>query len=280
MYAINFEIALLIIAIMATARLVEPHFQTTKSDQAAFDLVHETFDCEDIVAPIRKKRDACRKLSEDSVNTCTYFASDYKFIVPFLVHHLSLGVDRMYIYNNDANVAWYNHPAVLCLIAEQMVVIQPWLGEGLLIPGLNHCFHTSITNQAKKEEKDLTRTWAAVFDIDEMLVLHHHQCINEWVEDVAGKDNKAPGVAVNWAFFTPEGPKLSDLGRTGNLKFLSSNDTNKHKLIKHIHNHSIVLPHEILTRRMYEKNEIKTISRIGCSKEWSDQVMITSMIRV
>ena len=68
------------------------------------------------------------------------------------------------------------------------------------------------------------------------LVLHHHQCINEWVEDVAGKDNKASGVAVNWAFFTPEGPKLSDLGRSGNLKLLSSNDTNRHKVIKHIHN--------------------------------------------
>ena len=194
------------------------------------------------------------------------------------------------MYNNDESVQWYNHPTVMCMIAEQMVVIQPWWGQNVLHKALNHCFFNMITDAANREKRDLTRTWGAVFDIDEMLVLHKHTCINTFVEDIAGKEKKAPGVSVNWAFFTPEGPKLDNFGRTGLVAYTNltgSSDqatsqphggeviphsgTGSHHGRHHTRKHqAIVLPHERLVRRMFEKNEIKTISRIGCSKQWTN----------
>lgn len=225
-------------------------------------------DCETLMKPIREKRQTCQSAVEDQVDICVYFASDYNFVIPFLVHHLSLGVNRIWMYNNDEKVPWYNHPSVLCMIAENMVDVQPWFGENALHKGLNHCYFNRIQEVAKKEKKNDTNVWGAVFDIDEMLVLHNDKCINEFVHN-----KHAPSVAVNWAFFTPEGPKISDFGRTGNVAFMrhdpyigSASAPRREKLAS-----QIILPHDMLTKRMYENPHIKTISRIGCSKNWVNE---------
>ena len=211
-------------------------------------------DCAALVNPIKEKRSTCARKSADEVDICVYFASDYHFVVPFLIHHLSIGFSRIWIYNNDEKVAWYNHPAVLCLVAENWVDIHPWYGELNLHKSFDNCFHQKIPSRSS--QKNLTNVWGAVFDIDELLVLHKGEhCINKFVEG-----RKTPALALNWAFFTPELP-LTNFARTGNLKHLASSVSTTAGPFQ-------ILPHELLTRRMFENSHIKTISRVSCVDRW------------
>ena len=208
-------------------------------------------DCGALVNPIKEKRSHCQKKSSDEADICVYFASDYHFMVPFLVHHLSIGFNHIWIYNNDEKVAWYNHPSVLCLVAENWVDIHPWYGELNLHKSFDNCFLQKIP--AHSTQKNLTNVWGAVFDIDELLVLHKgEKCIGNLLEG-----RKAPALALNWAFFTPETP-LTNLTRTGNLEYFTSSSVSAPPL----------LPHDMLTRRMYENSHIKTISRVSCVERW------------
>lgn len=207
-------------------------------------------DCEVLMKPIREKRGQCLNSSTHEVDICVYFASDYNFVVPFLIHHLSLGFSNIWIYNNDEKVTWFNHPSVLCMISEKMVDIQPWFGENALMKGLDHCFQRRIPENRKG--MDMNNVWGAMFDIDEMLVLHDDTCIGKFVET-----RKAPAIALNWAFYTPEFP-LSNFARTGNPVFMP----------QHQKTSDIILPHDMLVRRMHENPHIKTISRVGCSDHW------------
>lgn len=211
------------------------------SPKITLEEAQKEIDCEEFMQPIRERRSRCRAKTEDvEADVCVYFASDYDFIVPFLVHHLALGFSHIIIFNNDDRVGWYNHPAVTCMMAERMVEIQPWLGDSRLLKGLNACFKKRIPELRGKnieQPQNLLNVWGANFDIDEMLVLHDHECVGELLQDV-----KAPTLAVNWAFFVPEYP-LDNFGRTGNLAFMPPRDYDLH---------GVVLPHDRLQKRMYE----------------------------
>jgi hypothetical protein len=198
--------------------------------------------CQSFLAPIKARRQSCLDSSGTTeLDICVYFASDYEFIIPFLVHHLSVGAKNIYIYNNDDKVAWYKHPAVMCFIAEGFVEIHPWFGENALMRGLNQCYRRNIPlkrgKELAKDNKDLQTVWGANFDIDEMVVLHKHQCITHLLKTV-----DAPSLMLNWAFFVPEVP-LSDFARTGNLALMPPRSYDLH---------GVVLPHDKLLRRMYE----------------------------
>lgn len=192
--------------------------------------------CSAFLQPIMERRESCTRNEKTEVDVCVYFASDYEFVMPFLVHHLALGAKNIFIYNNDEKVAWYRHPAVVCLMATKTVHIQPWYGEGALMHGLNHCYHKNIP-VVRPEKADLLNVWAANFDIDEMLVLHKHQCLPHLLSTV-----QAPSLALNWAFFVPEYP-LNEFTTTGNLAFMPKRDYDLH---------GVVLPHDKLQRRQYE----------------------------
>ena len=218
-------------------------------------IAQTSINCENFLKPILEKRSRCLNSSSHSVDICVYFASDYNYVIPFLIHHLSLGFEKIWLYNNDDKVAWYNHPAVLCLLSTDFVDIQPWYGDLLLHKALDHCFQERIAISYKG--KDLNNVWGAVFDIDEMLVLHNHSCANSFVEAY-----KAPSIAVNWAFFTPEIP-LTNFTRTGYLDFLENN--------VHDRDHKRYLPHELSLRRMTENPHIKIISRMSCYDHFVDE---------
>jgi hypothetical protein len=262
-------------------------------------------DCNSIIDVIKEKQEKCSLNSSAEVDLCVYFASDYNFVIPFLIHHLSLGFSKIYMYNNDEKVAWYNHPTVLCLVAENYVDIQPWFGENVLHKALNHCFKRINENRNTTIQ---SKNWAAVFDIDEMLVLHNHSCVNNFIDD----QKLAPSIAINWAFFTPEYP-VSKYGRTGNIRHMPSdvlsrlnhidakdqnnvNAINNNALIINNNNNNnnnnskdnsnnidiaalteqqqkdiIVLPHDILIRRMFENEHVKTITRVYCSKNFVNE---------
>ena len=226
--------------IWATILLLSAH--VSNANKLTLAEAQLSVNCSAFMKPIKEKRDACLKSSGvHEIDLCVYFASDYEFVVPFLAHHLSLGAKHIIIYNNDDKVAWYRHPAVMCMVAEEMVLVHPWFGEKELMHGLNHCFRKAMPGlrglSHDKDKERLKTVWGANFDIDELLVLHQHQCMAHLLKTV-----DAPSLALNWAFFVPEFP-LSDFARSGNLAFMPKRDYDLH---------GVVLPHDKLQRRMYE----------------------------
>jgi hypothetical protein len=231
-----------LVVLIALSLAVAVHSSTSDHTPTTMAEAQLTINCEAFMQPIRERRQKCLDTSgETELDICVYFASDYEFIVPFLAHHLSLGAKHIFIYNNDENVAWYRHPAVLCLLSEQMVQIQPWFGEGALMRGLNHCYRKIIPAargyNVDQHQKELSTVWGANFDIDEMVVLHKHQCLAHLLKTV-----EAPTLALNWAFFVPEYP-LNDFAKSGNLAYMPKRSYDLH---------GVVLPHDKLQRRMYE----------------------------
>ena len=251
-----------------------------------------SIDCAAFLQPIQEKRlnclnNATANNNNHIVDICVYFASDYNYLIPFLAHHLALGAHRIFIYNNDEKVQWYHHPTITCLLEHRLIEIQPWFGENVLMKGLDHCYHERIPDsyqrdiqandvQIKHNKKVDTRSssnklsippnlpsqpilWASNFDVDEMLVLHKHTCLNTFVSLY-----NAPSIALNWAFFTPEYP-LTDYSRTGNIDYMP---IEHRSMISH---YPLVLPHEMLIRRMHENEHIKTINRLECADKFVNE---------
>jgi hypothetical protein len=207
----------------------------------------KSFDCEKLLNPIRKRREICsQETYSHIVDICTIFSYDYEYMMPFLLHHLNIGVSKIRIYNNDEKISWYNHPAIQCLITEEYVTIQPWYGVGVMVQGMNHCMKV-ILNEYTRISSD--NIWSIPLDIDEYIVFHKNEtCINTFV-----KDKDAPGIHLNWAFFMPEKPnKLK-------TEFLPT----------HVNcSDNICLPMETITTRFFENSHIKTIARTKCVETW------------
>lgn len=80
------------------------------------------FDCAMFINPIIQQRDICfinasslystftNSVNDDpivpTIDLCVSFNGEYEFILPFLIHHLSIGIQHIIIYNNDILVEW------------------------------------------------------------------------------------------------------------------------------------------------------------------------------
>lgn len=217
------------------------------------DQAHASFDCETLLRPIRAKRAICQKESDHVVDICSVFSYDYEYLMPFLIHHLSIGFNKIRIYNNDdTGVSWYNHPAVTCLVAEELVTIQPWYGVGVMVRGINHCM--KVIQRDYKDIYPIQKIWTFPADIDEYVVLHKEQCINKFVST-----REAPGIALNWAFFIPELP-YNNFSRTGSVRLRGSGNATCSR--------DICTPMDMVTTRWFENKHVKTIARVMCAETW------------
>ena len=94
-----------------------------------------------------------------------------------------------------------------------------------------------------------------------MLILHQDTCINSFI----AKYPAAPNIVLNWAFYIPEAP-LSEFGLTGNLAVIGEKHLSiirESSGIDRIEN-DIILPHDMVLKRMYENRHVKSISRLSC----------------
>lgn len=245
------------------------------------------FNCSKIIDPLLAKRKACAMQSSTHVDICTVFAEDYHFLIPFVLHHLSLGFHQIHIYNNDMKpYPWYLHPTLLCLSAAELITVVPWPGEEEFLNGLNHCHrarvlesrglqHGQPRHRVAASNKAL---WMAIFDIDELLVLHQDQCVATLVD----KYPDAAQLAINWAMFVPTTP-FSPYAIFGDPQYLSpehrrfidydrslpapsggtatasdTNATSSPSLPL------VILPHDMLFMRMKENFHIKCLARPSC----------------
>ena len=201
--------------------------------------------CERFVQPLLERRQKCvDETPATVVDVCINFATDVEFILPSLMHHLALGVRKVHIYNNDAELAWYHHPAITCLVSKELLEIQTWYGAAVGLKGYNHCIE-KVQNSDIPVSVRKTDVWAAIIDMDEFIVLHDDNCINTFVSKV-----EAPGYMMPWAFYVPELP------------------------LEGFHYHSglpqpdILFPHELVTTRHLGNRHVKTLARVSCVQHW------------
>ena len=146
-------------------------------------------------------------------------------MLPFLVHHLSMGFNKIRVYNNDeTGLRWYRHPTMTCLIRHELVSLQPWPGESVMHPAWAHWI--AKAKDMYSSTANYNDVWMSFLDIDEYLLIHHNRdesataaannqsdfndCIGEFLD----KYPQAPEISFNWAFFIQPLP-LTDFGTTG-----------------------------------------------------------------
>lgn len=235
---------------------------------------HRSFDCHRLLQPIFENRTSCQQQSKTEIDVCAAFASDYHYIIPFLVHYLSLGVNRIHVYNNDNALSWYLHPSIVCLVQAGLVQIQPWQGEGQFIPMMTDCLEKKVLGsrgldaESARKRNDL---WMAVFDVDEFLLLHQHTCFNVLMDDYP----TAPAIAFNWAFFLPaykdknigkpEAANADTLATFGNIESMPSDHFAliNYPAVRH-DDPFVVFPHDMTITRTYECSLVKSVTRPGC----------------
>lgn len=235
---------------------------------------YHTFDCGQLLDPILENRTRCFEESPTQVDICVVFATDYHYVIPFLVHYLSLGVHRIHLYNNDQLLSWYLHPSVVCMVQAGLVEIQPWRGAGEYNSMMADCVDKKVlgsrglTAETARARKDL---WMAIFDVDEMLVLHKHSCFNKFLDDFPA----APAVAFNWAMFLPPiqdatlrtsaSSHADEMSVFGNMRGMSPDHF---ALIDYPRpspdSPMVIFPHDMVISRRYESPHVKTVSRPGC----------------
>ena len=151
----------------------------------------------------------------------------------------------------------------MCLIERGLVLIQPRVEQGQGLAAIGTCYKEYVM-KAERRIKPENR-WAAYFDVDEMLVLHHHQCIADFVASFQPYNTSV--IMVNWKIFMPPIPN-SEFIRTNNPKFLTAD----HLQVIDYHRPSDtplqLLPHD---REIYYLGEsvqarlIKCIVRVICA---------------
>ena len=115
---------------------------------------------------------------------------EYRYIEEFCKYHLSIGFDRIYIYDNEDEPTYGN---LLKHIDNLYIIHYP--GKSKQYDSLecftnNLMWHDNITHVIN-------------IDCDEFIVLKHHNNIKDFINDYI-KDDCA-GIGINWRFFGDSG---------------------------------------------------------------------------
>ena len=124
--------------------------------------------------------------------------NEAKFLVEWLAHHLSLGIDHIFVFDNDST----DETATILDAAGKSrgVTRIPWPsreGESPQITAYNHV----LRRQAARFE------WVCFFDCDEFLVLKEDADIHSFLSRF---DPTVGAVAINWLTFGSGGKRTGD----------------------------------------------------------------------
>ena len=127
-----------------------------------------------LIHEIQQRRQFCLGRSKTVAEIMTLFSTDYNFMLPFLVHHLSMGFNKIWVYNNDeTGLRWYRHPTMTCLIRHELVALQPWLGESVMHRAWSHWIDKA--KALYSSTANYNDVWMSFLDIDEYLLIHHNR---------------------------------------------------------------------------------------------------------
>jgi hypothetical protein len=140
-----------------------------------------------------QQRDYPRKLATVGRIALVCIAKDEdRYIEEWIEYHLKLGVDSIYIYENDwrSNLGWH----------EQIDTI-PFDGKHRQVYAYNHWLFSS-----EAEYFD----WAIFIDVDEFIVLKQHSSIQEFLYDYGNIPDGVDAIAMNWMMFGDSGVSESE----------------------------------------------------------------------
>ena len=208
-------------------------------------------DCEKLIKYILRKQSFCHDKSNNIVEICLEFSSDYEYLWPFLMHHYAIGISRIHLYNNEiGSSSVLFDPGLNCLAESGFLIIKPWPGYGVQREIQNNCFEVIKSNYYKSfPYRSPNLLWGINIDVDEMIVLHNHSCIGEFLDHFS----QAPGVVLNWALFPP----------------LPSNYS-KYSLTDKSSSHQLLFPYEMMLYKAKESVHIKSIVRVQCFDTWDN----------
>lgn len=243
------------------------------------DSAYQDFNCSRLLEPVFARRAACKTTPQTQVDVCVMFAYDYKNILPFLLHYTALGVRKIWLYNNDDEAAWYLHPTVVCLVSEGLVGIHPWKGDRGFYTAIIDCQLNKILGERQMDlsmaiqaaQTTQSDPWLALFDVDELLVLHKHSCLPEFLAEFPTD----PAVHIHWAKFIPN-VRRDSVALFGDVRALPPeqlalvdyrpNKNNPNNNTEDL----IMFPHDYMFERTVEDMTLKSITRTSCIKGYGN----------
>ncbi|MBS0269923.1 MAG: glycosyltransferase family 2 protein [Proteobacteria bacterium] len=136
--------------------------------------------------------DRWRVRRDPSTTVCLIIKDEGRYLAEWLAHYLTLGFDRIVIYDNDSG------PETLaierrCAEADPRITVIPWPDA----PG-KFAQLTAYEDALKRCSTD----WIAFFDTDEFLVLKTDASIQSYLKRAPAK---AGAVCINWVVFGSSG---------------------------------------------------------------------------
>lgn len=153
--------------------------------------------------------------SEDyQLSICAIFQNEAIYLEEWIVHHLNVGVEHFWLYNNNSTDHYKER-------------LDYWIDQGVVeliewpsYQNQNDFYHfsfevqTSAYNDALNRAKGVTK-WLAIIDVDEFLVPVKDDKITDVLEKYY---SNVSGLCVNWQCYgtshiwkTPEGKMLENL---------------------------------------------------------------------
>lgn len=124
------------------------------------------------------------------VAICAIGRMENRYAVEWVDHYKALGVDKIFIYdNNRPEDGETFHDVLQAYINDGLVQIFDW--DGLQKPAYEDCYRKFNEEYA----------WMGFFDFDEQLVIEDHQDIHQWLKQYDEND----AVVINWRTMTDNG---------------------------------------------------------------------------
>ena len=118
---------------------------------------------------------------------CCIAKNEQPYLQEWIDYHLLVGFDKIIVYDNE------DEPS-LQSFASSKVHIKHFPGQTMQFEAYKDCIST-------QQEAD----YIAFFDVDEFLVLHRHNSVQDFIQSMVQKSPQIAAIGVNWKMFGNNG---------------------------------------------------------------------------
>lgn len=131
--------------------------------------------------------------SQGRVVICCIAKNEQLYIREWVDHHLALGFDMVYVYDNGSDIPI--EQTLETYVTANTVKVLRATGRIMQIPSYNHF----TANFAAKHD------FCAFIDCDEFIILKKHQNVLSLCQDYLSAESSAGALAINWMIFGSNG---------------------------------------------------------------------------
>jgi hypothetical protein len=171
------------------------------------------------------------------VAICAIQKDGQAYVDEWVNYYFSLGVSNIYIYDNSDGYQlqqWGELRTRLHNNATRKVLVTHFPGAARQKQAYDQCI---ATIRQENESRAVPLQWAALYDLDEFLVLKKHDTIGELLQEHCDVDKGCGGLVVNWYYFGPNGnfaTAYAPLPLTKRFQYRSSKADQHVKTIVHV----------------------------------------------